>query len=251
LPTEYHIGELLQEKYKSISGSKFEVNPFGQRNKTISYDVITGHEIQGSADEIRRAYEALSGKDGKGHVDFDQSNYEAVLHAELKFEALNIKFESVKPGQHLLSEYLSEAVNKEIKSLPKLQEGKYKYELAKQEFDALSPQAKQRLCITNRIKESAAITSEEIQKHAKEVVSDFNKSVDNADAAAIMEHNRWMGERLTNGWSYGEKDNRLKQRVTFVPWEDLTEDQKNYDRQQLPSLILAMAEKGKYAVIGE
>lgn len=251
LPTEYHIGELLQEKYKSKSGSKFEVNPFGQRHKTISYDVIAGHELQGSADEIRRAYEALSGKNGKGHVDFNQSNYEAVLHAELKFAALNIKFESGNPGQHLLSEYLSEAVNKEIQGLPELPEGKYKYALAKSEFDALSPRAKQRLCITNRIKESADITREEIQYHAKEVVSVFQNSVDKADTAAHMEHNRWMGERLTNGWSYGEKDNRLKKRVTFVPWKDLTEDQKNYDRQQLPSLILAMAEKGKYAVIGD
>jgi hypothetical protein len=58
-----------------------------------------------------------------------------------------------------------------------------------------------------------------------------------ADVAAEMEHNRWMGERLTSGWCFGEKADF--QRPTMVPWDDLTlEDDLHYDRAHLPRLIL-------------
>jgi hypothetical protein len=59
-----------------------------------------------------------------------------------------------------------------------------------------------------------------------------------------MEHRRWMGERLAKGWRYGPRDDCREQRTTFVPWAELTEDERRYDRQQLPSLIVARREQG-------
>ena len=70
-----------------------------------------------------------------------------------------------------------------------------------------------------------------------------------ADLVAMMEHNRWMGERLTKGWRYGAEDNCREQRPTFVPWEMLTSEERRYDRQQLPQLIVARREEGAVAVV--
>ena len=73
---------------------------------------------------------------------------------------------------------------------------------------------------------------------------------------ARMEHNRWLAERLISGWRMGEKrtatiggtqhDNR--RRLSFVPWETLTESQQHEkwkDVEQVAALDLICWEAGQ------
>jgi len=47
---------------------------------------------------------------------------------------------------------------------------------------------------------------------------------------AIMEHDRFVKERLSNGWRYGEvRDLAEKTSPSLVPWEKLKEDGKKKD----------------------
>jgi voltage-gated potassium channel Kch len=83
----------------------------------------------------------------------------------------------------------------------------------------------------------------DVREQAVAAISRFGEELQHAnpdtdaDVAAEMEHNRWMGERLTSGWRFGEKADF--QRPTLVPWDDLTlESDLHYDRAHLPRLIL-------------
>ena len=51
------------------------------------------------------------------------------------------------------------------------------------------------------------------------------------EAMAKNVHEIWAQERLNQGWTYGEKRNdTLKHHPCLVPYEDLPEDEKIYDR---------------------
>ena len=55
---------------------------------------------------------------------------------------------------------------------------------------------------------------------------------------AEIEHNRWMGERLSIGWRYGEKNEdgpENKRRTTFCAWERLA-DEKEKDERHIQAL---------------
>ena len=44
-------------------------------------------------------------------------------------------------------------------------------------------------------------------------------------------HDVWAAERAKQGWTYGEKRNdELKQTPCFVPYDELPESEKEYDR---------------------
>ena len=44
-------------------------------------------------------------------------------------------------------------------------------------------------------------------------------------------HDVWALQRINEGWTYGEKKNSdLKQTPLLVPYEELTESEKEYDR---------------------
>ena len=66
------------------------------------------------------------------------------------------------------------------------------------------------------------------------------------DSLSKMEHNRWMAEKVLQGWTYGEVTN--KQTFThknIVGWDALTEEEKEKDRTQVratPKLLRAADE---------
>ena len=44
-------------------------------------------------------------------------------------------------------------------------------------------------------------------------------------------HEVWSANRINDGWEYGEKrDDAKKQHPCLIPYEDLTETEKEYDR---------------------
>ena len=63
------------------------------------------------------------------------------------------------------------------------------------------------------------------------------------ETMAIREHDRWMEDRIRNGWKYAPikgTDHARKQHPLLVPWEQLSEPEKEKDRdtvRNLPRLI--------------
>jgi hypothetical protein len=60
---------------------------------------------------------------------------------------------------------------------------------------------------------------------------------------AELEHERWVSERLLDGWVYGEKRNVEKKISPYlVPWNSLTDDVKEWDRQPVRELPRFLAQ---------
>lgn len=51
------------------------------------------------------------------------------------------------------------------------------------------------------------------------------------EAMAKNVHEIWAQERISQGWTYGEmRDDALKHHPCLIAYEDLPEEEKNYDR---------------------
>lgn len=52
-----------------------------------------------------------------------------------------------------------------------------------------------------------------------------------AETLAKNTHENWAAKRLKDGWSFGpERNDRLKQHPNLVPYEELPEIEKDFDR---------------------
>lgn len=69
----------------------------------------------------------------------------------------------------------------------------------------------------------------------------FQFTEEEIEQLAVEEHNRWMRERASKGWQYATtRDDRWKYHPSMVPWEDLSETEKEKDRnavRALPSIL--------------
>lgn len=75
---------------------------------------------------------------------------------------------------------------------------------------------------------------------AEEVASTL--SVDNIEKLARIEHKRWVAEKLLSGWRYtdGKKDTNLRLSPLLIDWGQLSESEKQKDRDtiiNMPSLL--------------
>jgi hypothetical protein len=63
---------------------------------------------------------------------------------------------------------------------------------------------------------------------------------------AVKEHERWMDDYVRAGWVHapGDKQNRKKTHPSLVPWSQLTEDEKEKDRDTIRSLPVFLARAG-------
>lgn len=58
-------------------------------------------------------------------------------------------------------------------------------------------------------------------------------------------HDVWAEGRIREGWTYGpERNDTLKQTPCLVPYEDLTEEEKNYDRQTAQETLKLIVKLG-------
>ena len=66
---------------------------------------------------------------------------------------------------------------------------------------------------------------------------------------ARAEHDRWVAERESDGWTWGpEKDVQAKTSPYLVPYNELTEEVKDYDREPMRGLVARLAAAG-YALV--
>jgi hypothetical protein len=63
---------------------------------------------------------------------------------------------------------------------------------------------------------------------------------------AAMEHARWNANRWLEGWRLGPRDDGRKTHPKLVPWADLDEPTRQYDRdavRQIPELLKLVGQK--------
>jgi RyR domain/TrkA-N domain len=75
--------------------------------------------------------------------------------------------------------------------------------------------------------------------------SDFSFTPEEVEGLAELEHNRWMNERLAQGWSYGpERDNRRKIHPDLREWRALNEGTREKDRNAIRAIPGILREAG-------
>ncbi len=58
-------------------------------------------------------------------------------------------------------------------------------------------------------------------------------------------HERWCSLRRAEGWSYGpERNDRTKQTPCLVPYDELPESEKDYDRETTRCVIESLIKAG-------
>lgn len=71
------------------------------------------------------------------------------------------------------------------------------------------------------------------------------------EALAESVHDEWMRGRIKAGWIYGEKrDDEKKQTPCLVPYHELPEEEKEYDRQTAKTTIQFILDNG-YKIVKE
>ena len=78
-----------------------------------------------------------------------------------------------------------------------------------------------------------------------------DESVKNKDDDVISEvvatavHETWMQGRLKQGWKYGpERNDALKTNPCIIPYADLPESEKAYDRETARTVVRVLMEQG-------
>lgn len=62
---------------------------------------------------------------------------------------------------------------------------------------------------------------------------------------AIKIHNRWAAKRSAEGWVYGpERNDKKKEHPCLVPYDDLPEFEKEYDRATARETLESLSELG-------
>lgn len=73
----------------------------------------------------------------------------------------------------------------------------------------------------------------------------FGFTPEEVEKLAVMEHDRWIEERRLDGWKYGEKKDIKKKTTPYlVPYNQLSEDIKEYDRNTVRALPVFLAKAG-------
>jgi hypothetical protein len=84
---------------------------------------------------------------------------------------------------------------------------------------------------------------------ARDQVSQFAFAEGEIEKLAPMEHERWCAERTRNGWQYGPtRDDEGRLHPSLVPWDQLTEVDKDRDRNPVRNIPNLVAKAG-YAIV--
>ena len=82
-----------------------------------------------------------------------------------------------------------------------------------------------------------------VKTRGNETIGKFKN--DEIEKLAKMEHERWMQEKLDNGWHYAKKTDRsTKLHKSLIPWDELSEDEKEKDRVLVKGIPKILAKAG-------
>jgi len=69
--------------------------------------------------------------------------------------------------------------------------------------------------------------------------------LNNIEKIAKNVHNQWMSGRLSEGWKFGKKrSDEMKEHPSLIPYEELSEEEKEYDRQTAKTVINYLLNNG-------
>ncbi len=75
-------------------------------------------------------------------------------------------------------------------------------------------------------------------------ITGLSDNTERVEPLAILEHERWMAERRLNGWIFGQsRDNQRRVHPDLVPYAQLSEDSKKYDRTMVMTLARMLERK--------
>lgn len=84
-----------------------------------------------------------------------------------------------------------------------------------------------------------------VHKVTERDIAPMTFTEDEVEVMAEMEHARWNVERLLNGWKWGEKRETTKKTSPYlVPWSELSNDVKEWDRQTVRKMPEFLAKVG-------
>ena len=63
-----------------------------------------------------------------------------------------------------------------------------------------------------------------------------------------MEHRRWCTERWLAGWVFGPRDDERKYHPSLIPWEALSESEREKDREQVRNVLAVLSGAG-FAIV--
>lgn len=228
LSAEGGLEELLKVGGEAVQGSihSFPLRIFGQQRTVATPEAATLATARVTGEILALGYAALAEQHAPDRAataqarTFDRSNYEAALFAPTVFRTLGVTFSSVYTDSLLAHPAFD----------------RFQRALAEAKRCAEAPTTPE----SRRLKAAAF--------HAfTEAVDALRRVGVNLEPLGWMLHNRWMGERLVDGWRYGPRSNTAKQRRTFVPWEEMALDDRLYDYQQIVSFLDDMAASDQYA----
>jgi len=105
-------------------------------------------------------------------------------------------------------------------------------------------------------KESNRQQADQIPEKLRSIKCDFSQVTDRqpvefeftkeeVESLAEIEHDRWMAERQLAGWRYGAvRDDKRKTSPYLIPWSDLADDVKQWDRDTVLGMPKFLAEAG-------
>lgn len=92
----------------------------------------------------------------------------------------------------------------------------------------------------NKLKAIGCTILEDLELHEP-----WTLAAEEIELLSQMEHDRWMRERLAQGWVWGAvRDNAKKIHPDLIPWADLTEEVKEKDRVMVRNIPNALATVG-------
>ncbi len=102
---------------------------------------------------------------------------------------------------------------------------------------------RQAMCIVDKLQAIGC----HISSNPTGKVNEFTR--DEIEAMSMIEHDRWWDERSNNGWVYGPKKD-VKNRISpyMVPWEELSDEIREYDRQAVRNMIPILEGIGLFVV---
>lgn len=75
-------------------------------------------------------------------------------------------------------------------------------------------------------------------------------SMEETEVLAKMEHRRWWAERSLDGWEFAEaRNDSLKQHPNMLPYEQLDEETKDYDRKNVLKMMRIAADNEKVLAV--
>jgi len=83
-----------------------------------------------------------------------------------------------------------------------------------------------------------------VRKASKDKITLYTFTEEQIETMAEIEHARWIVERLTAGWTPGEKDVEKKKTPYLVPYSELADEIKEYDRITIKSMPGMLKEVG-------